>query len=86
MSNDKKAFSTGLPGLDNVLKGVMPGDSFIWQVGSVDNYKPFVEPLCKNATAQGKKLVYFRFAQHPELICEGTDAEIFYNHAENGWK
>lgn len=40
MSNDKAAFSTGLPGLDNVLKEVMPGDSFVWQVGSVDNYKP----------------------------------------------
>jgi hypothetical protein len=27
--------STGLPGLDHVLKGLIPGDNLAWQVDSI---------------------------------------------------
>ena len=86
MKNEELQFSTGLPGLDNVLKEVMPGDSFVWQVGSVENYKPFVEPLCQYVTNQEKKLIYFRFAQHPELIYGDTAAEVIQIHPERGFE
>ena len=41
--------STGMSGLDRVLKGLIPGDNVVWQVDSVDHYRPFVEPFCTAA-------------------------------------
>ncbi|MHC4581890.1 MAG: hypothetical protein ACYS14_10565 [Planctomycetota bacterium] len=55
--------STGLPALDRILCGIRPGDNIVWQVDSIDDYVPFIEPLIANARARKEKLVYFRFAK-----------------------
>ncbi|MHB8784237.1 MAG: hypothetical protein ACYDAX_12590 [Desulfobacteria bacterium] len=54
--------STGLPGLDRVFTGILPGDNIVWQVDVVEDYRPFVDPFVRDAIARGKRLVYFRFA------------------------
>ena len=64
----KKTPSTGLPGLDRVFTGILPGDNIVWQVDVVEDYRPFVDPFVRDAIARGKRLVYFRFARHPELV------------------
>ena len=43
MTTIDDSLSTGLAGLDSVLKGLMPGDNVVWQVDSVDDYRPFAE-------------------------------------------
>ena len=68
--------STGLPGLDRVLKGLIPGDNIVWQVDTVEDYLPFIEPYSRYALGVGQKLVYFRFAKHPPLLPESAGAEI----------
>ncbi len=68
--------STGLPGLDRVLRGVMPGDNFVWQVESMADFIPFAKAFCEAAVAGHKKLVYFRFADHEPLVPESLDAEV----------
>jgi len=68
--------STGIPGFDRVLRGLIPGDNLVWQVDSLDDYAPFIEPYCEHARRQGKRLVYFRFGDHPPLVPEGPDVEI----------
>jgi len=68
MHDDSNVFSTGLPGLDSVIRNVLPGDNVVWQIDSVDDYKPFVDPFCMYANKAKKKLVYFRYAEHPQLI------------------
>ena len=60
--------STGLPGLDRVLHGLVPGDSVVWQVESLEDFTPFVVPYCTSAIAQGRNLIYFRFADHEPLV------------------
>lgn len=60
--------TTGLPGLDRVLKGVLPGDNVVWQVETWEEYRDFVTPYAEAAYAAGKRLIYFRFASHPELL------------------
>ena len=60
--------STGLSELDKILQGVWPGDNIVWQVDSVKDYIPFVQPFCRDANKQGSKLIYFRFAQHPPAV------------------
>ena len=54
--------TTGLPGLDRVLRGVMPGDNIVWRVDSVGDYlagRRTPKPPCGD-----RRLVYFRFASH----------------------
>ena len=78
--------STGLPALDRILHGIRPGDNIVWQVDSTDDYVPFVEPLITNVTSRGKKLVYFRFAKHRELVPEGSGAQICRLDPEAGFE
>ena len=78
--------STGLPGLDRVFTGILPGDNIVWQVDVVDDYRPFVDPFVRDAIARGKRLVYFRFARHPELVPRGVGAEIHTLHPEVGFE
>jgi len=68
--------STGLDGLDNLLTGLIPGDNIVWQVNSVDDYLLFVGPACEAAIANGRKIVYFRFANHPPLLKAGPGVEV----------
>lgn len=79
-------FNTGLPGLDHVLKGLLPGDNLVWQVDSVDNYQPFVAPCCAAAKAAGKTVIYFRFARHEPLLPEGAGAEVHRLHPDGGFE
>ncbi|MCZ7635098.1 MAG: hypothetical protein M5U12_02960 [Verrucomicrobia bacterium] len=72
MNTDLNSFSTGLPGLDRMLCGLVAGDNVVWQVDTVDDYLPFVTPFWEEARRQDRKLVYFRFARHRELIADPT--------------
>jgi hypothetical protein len=78
--------STGLPGLDRVLKGLIPGDNIVFQVSRVEDYAPFIEPYCTDARAKGHKLIYFRFAKHPPLLDESVGAEIVSLNPEAGFE
>ncbi|MDZ7620570.1 MAG: PEP/pyruvate-binding domain-containing protein, partial [Patescibacteria group bacterium] len=69
-------FTTGLPGLDHVLKGVMAGDNIVWQVDDIGDYKSLVEPYAKAARDSGRRLIYFRFASHEALLPDDFGAEI----------
>lgn len=62
--------STGIPGLDRLFKGLIPGDNLVWQVERIEDFVPFTEPLCEFARRSGRRLVYFRFADHEPLIPE----------------
>ena len=80
------AVSTGLPGLDRVVTGLLPGDNVVWQVEAVDDYVPFVGPFARDALSRGQRLIYFRFARHPELVPRGIGAEIHTLHPEVGFE
>ena len=56
--------STGIAELDSVIHGVMPGDNIVWQLDSIEDYIRYIHPYCIFAESTGKKLVYFRFADH----------------------
>jgi pyruvate,water dikinase len=85
-SNKTMPPSTGLSSLDKILHGIMPGDNIVWQVDSIDDYTPFVEPFCAYAQVHGKKLVYFRFAGHKELIDRDLGAEVCQLNPKAGFE
>ncbi|MHC4218532.1 MAG: PEP/pyruvate-binding domain-containing protein, partial [Planctomycetota bacterium] len=60
--------STGLPSLDRVLNGILPGDNIVWQVQSIEEYEAFVRPYSQAARDAGRTVIYFRFASHPPLL------------------
>ena len=76
MAQIDASLSTGLPGFDHMIKGLIPGDNLVWRVDSVSEYARFVEPYCRAAEKLGQPLIYFRFSKDPPLIGPGTSAEI----------
>src|SRR5512139_3708206 len=86
MDAGRKGLSTGLPGLDAMIRGVLPGDNIVWQVDAIEDYAGFIAPFAADALEKGRKLVYFRFARHPELVPEGSGAEIHRISPEVGFE
>ena len=80
------SLSTGLPSLDKILNGIMAGDNIVWQVDSIDDYLPFVESFSTYAQTYNKKLVYFRFAQHRELLSRDSGAHICQLNPQSGFE
>ena len=78
--------STGLPGLDRVLKGIIPGDNIVWQVDADEDYRPFVEPYCRWARESGQRLIYFRFARHAPLVCAEAKATVCTLDPQEGFE
>ncbi len=78
-------FTSGWSGLDQVLTGVLPGDNVVWQVDDIDDYLAFALPFCEAAAREGKRLIYFRFARHPELLPLSIPAEVHRLHPESGF-
>jgi len=68
MHTYETTFTTGLPGLDRALKGVLPGDNIVWQVDSIKDYQAVVMPYVEAGMHAGRRITYFRFASHPSLI------------------
>lgn len=78
--------STGMPCLDKMLKGLIPGDNIVWQIDTVKDYDTFVPPFCKAALERGRTLTYFRFARHGSLIPPGVEAQVVQLHPKAGFE
>ena len=78
--------STGLPGLDLILTGLIPGDNLVWQVDSALDYESFVKPYVEMALRKDERLTYFRFGKCPPLLPDGVAAEIHELHPEAGFE
>jgi pyruvate, water dikinase len=86
MTTVSERLSTGLPGLDQVLKGLLAGDNIVWEVDSIDDYLPLVTPYWQGAVQRGQKVVYFRFASHAPLVPAVPGVEVHEVHPEAGFE
>jgi hypothetical protein len=86
METNIPPFTTGLTGLDKVLQHLIIGDNVVWRVDSIDDYLPFVQPFTQTAKEQNRTLIYFRFAQHKELVSPDLGAHIYQLHPEDGFE
>ena len=68
--------SSGHSGLDQALKGILPGDNIVWQIDLPEDYRGFVEPYVDFASRTGKSLTYFRFADHLALVDDDAASVI----------
>src|SRR5690606_31048094 len=58
------------------LRGIEPGDNIVWEVDTIEEYEELVGPYVAAAKASGRRLIYFRFAEHPPLIDAEDAAEV----------
>ena len=86
MRKEYLEFSTGLPSLDGILKGIRPGDNVVWQVDSIDDYIPFVHHFCQTAHKEHQDLIYFRFAEHESLLPPDVGADVHQLYPERGFE
>lgn len=86
MKTNLAKLSTGMPGLDNVLQGLLPGDNVVWEVDTIQDYLPVLGPLCSEAGRLRRKLIYFRFARHAPLLGDDCGAEIYTLNPEEGFE
>ena len=63
--------SSGLPALDRVLGRLRAGDNVVWEIDRIEDYAHLVRPFVEAALAAGRRVVYFRFARHAELVPAG---------------
>ena len=67
--------TTGLPGLDAVLRGIEPGDNIVWEVDAIADYQELIVPYAGAAQAAHRRMIYFRFADHPALLTAAAEVE-----------
>jgi hypothetical protein len=78
--------TTGIRGLDELLKGILPGDNVVWQVDTIEDYVAVATPYCRAAKDSGRRLIYFRFARHEPLLPDDFGAEIHQLQPERGFE
>lgn len=86
MASMDSYLTTGLPGLDRLFRGLIPGDNVVWQVDSVDDYRAFVDPYCQAARRNGQKVIYIRFAEHEPLVDDQPGTQIHQLQPEAGFE
>jgi hypothetical protein len=86
MQSADPSMTTGVRGLDGLLKGVLPGDNIVWQVDAIEDYLAFATPYCQAAKSSGRRLIYFRFAKHDPLLPSDFGAEVHHLSPENGFE
>jgi hypothetical protein len=67
---------SGIFGLDEMLQGIRLGDNVVWQVDTLEDYRHFARPFADEAVAQGRKLIYLRFAPHEPVLAPMHGLEI----------
>lgn len=78
--------STGLRGLDKIIDHLRAGDNVVWQVDEIDDYKGYVYPYVREAGANGRKVVYIRFGNHPALFEKGNGVIVHELDASTGFE
>lgn len=59
---------SGIPEMDAALDNIRLGDNVVWRVPELAQFKLFMEPYIRQAIADKRNIIYFRFASHESLL------------------
>ena len=59
---------SGIPEMDVALDNIRLGDNVVWRVSELSEFRLFMEPYLRQAIADGRNIIYFRFASHEPLV------------------
>ncbi len=83
---DEHRATTGLAGLDAILDDLRIGDNVVWTVDAIEDYHYFTAPYVQASKRNGRKMVYFRFAEHPPLLREADGVICHELDAHEGFE
>ncbi len=69
-------FCSGLPQLDSLLQGLLPGDNVVWQVDHLDDYPYFAGAFIEQSIKDGYDCIYLSFAAHSPILKPVEGLEI----------
>lgn len=78
--------NSGVPGLDAMLDHIRLGDNVVWQVSSLDDYRLFAELLVRRAVADGRNVIYIRFAGHAPVLQDLSGVKVYEPDAPAGFE
>ena len=61
---------SGIPAFDKAIDNIRLGDNVVWRLNDLSEFDMFMKPYVKQAIADGRNLIYIRFASHPPLLEE----------------
>ena len=61
---------SGIPAFDRAVDYIRMGDNVVWRVSDLEEFRRFADPFVEQAKKDGRNIIYFRFAAHPELVPE----------------
>lgn len=85
MHEHDKWLTSGIVGLDKILKGILRGDNIVWQVDHMDDFRRLIPPYVDAAKKNGRRVVYFRYAHHAPLITD-PDVETYTLRCQEGFE
>ena len=59
---------SGIPMMDEALQYIRLGDNVVWQVPSLDEFRYVAERFANQSIADGRNLIYIRFAEHEPIL------------------
>ncbi len=77
---------SGMDGLDRVLDHIRLGDNVVLQVSGLEEYSFFVMPYVRQALADGRNLIYIRFAQHEPILAPMEGLKIYQFNPDEGFE
>lgn len=80
-----KIFS-GIPEMDDLLDSIRMGDNVVWQVTELEEFRFFAEPFVTQAIADGRNLIYMRFAEYEPLLTPRPGLKIYEFDSDQGFE
>ena len=69
---------SGIPEMDQALDNIRLGDNVVWRVPELSHFKLFMEPYIRQAVADRRNIIYFRFAGHEPLVKQCPEVKRIY--------
>ncbi|MDO5545605.1 MAG: PEP/pyruvate-binding domain-containing protein [Eubacteriales bacterium] len=67
---------SGFPQMDEVLDNIRLGDNVVWQISELEEFRTFAEPFARQAVADGRNVIYIRFAQHGPVLQDLSGVQV----------
>lgn len=77
---------SGYPQMDEILDYIRLGDNVVWQISELDEFRFFVDPFARQAVADGRNVIYIRFAQHEPLLKDLSGIKVRHFNPDEGFE
>lgn len=77
---------SGFPQIDEILDHIRLGDNVVWQISDLEEFRMFAEPFARQAVADGRNVIYIRFAQHEPVLKDLTGITVRIFDPDEGFE